>query len=417
MCSVKPHKMQTVKIPWGSWYADDTCELSFPGTWDVNSYSISDAPRMDDSAIRTVFQNPAGTAPLREIAAGRRNVVIAVEDITRPVRMERILKNMLYELENAGVSKTHIKIVICNGAHAPMLKDDLIRKLGKSIVSEFLILNHNPYDNLSDTGVVLGKTPVRVNRVFYEADLRIIAGTIMPHSFAGFSSGGKLVLPGLSDIATLERTHKYVMMGFRGGVNDVEKNSFRFELEETVREIGIDFFAGVVPNSRRETAGVFAGDFVEAHREGVAFARAVFRTDVRPACDIAVLNAYPKDSELLQADTALTPLKTMSDELIREGGTVVIATKCSNGYGYHSLFGPGMRLSRKPIKRRFLKDRDVIVFAPGINLPEFHTLYWEKYTLANSWAAVLSILQERFPDTCRVSVLPTAPLQLLTCTG
>lgn len=390
-------------------------DLSFPSLWEVDISRIFDSPRLEDGNIKAAFQNSFGTRPLKEMASRKRNIVIAVEDITRPVRLERILRTVIQELRAAGVKKKNIILIACNGAHAPMPRADLVKKIGKSIVKDFLILNHNPYDNLSETGMVLGKTPVKVNRNFYKADFKIAVGSIIPHNFAGFSSGGKLILPGLSDIATLERSHKYVMMGFRGGVNDVETNKFRLEIEEVVNRIGVDFFVGVVPNSRREIAGVFTGHIVDAHRAGVEFARKVFGTKHQTSYDIAVLNAYPKDSELLQADTALTPLKTTKAEIIKEDGVIVIISKCSNGFGYHALFGPGMRLSRKPIKRRFLKGKDLIVFAPGINQAEFRSLYWEGYTLADRWNSVISLLENRFPGRCRVSVMPCAPLQLLQC--
>jgi len=289
----------------------------------------------------------------------------------------------------------------------------MLKKFGRHIVNNHLIHNHNPYDNLIDTGIVLGKTPVRVNRNYYEADLKIAVGTIMPHSFAGFSSGGKLILPGLSDIATLERSHKFVMMGFRGGVNDVETNKFRSELEEVVARIGMDFFVGIVPNSKREIAGVFPGHLIEAHRAGVVFARNIFRSIIQPA-DVVVLNAYPKDTELIQADTAFTALKTIKESIVREGGVVVIISKCSNGFGHHSLFGPGMRLYRKPIKRKFLQERDLIVFSPNINQEEFNALFWDGYRLANDWQQVITLLEQRFPGPCKVTVLPCAPMQLLT---
>jgi hypothetical protein len=127
-----------------------------------------------------------------------------------------------------------------------------------------------------------------------------------------------------------------------------------------------------------------------------------------------ILNAYPKDTELIQADTAFTPLKTIKEHIVREGGIVVIISKCSNGFGHHSLFGPGMRLYRKPIKRKFLRESDLVVFSPNINQVEFNTLFWDGYRLAKDWEAVLSILKQRFPGKCKVSILSCAPMQLLT---
>jgi nickel-dependent lactate racemase len=404
---------QSVQIPWGAWYNETLLNLTFPAAWEVDLCDIADSERLPDAEIDAVFTEPHSSAPLRELARGKQNVVVAVEDITRPARLERILQKILTELTAGGVSRDNITITVCNGAHAPMPRAEMVRKYGQDVVNDHLILNHNPYDNLIDTGIVLGKTPVRVNRNYYEADLKIGIGTIMPHSFAGFSSGGKLILPGLSDIATLERSHKFVMMGFRGGVNDVETNKFRSELEDVVSRIGMDFFVGVVPNSKREIAGVFPGHLVEAHRAGVTFARDIFRSTIQPV-DVVVLNAYPKDTELIQADTAFTPLKTIKENIVREGGIVVIVSKCSNGFGHHSLFGPGMRLYRKPIKRKFLQDRELIVFSPNTNQAEFATLFWDGYRLANDWETILSILKQRFPGQCKVSVLSCAPMQLLT---
>jgi len=205
------------------------------------------------------------------------------------------------------------------------------------------------------------------------------------------------------------------MMGFRGGVDNVEENKFRFELEKAVSQIGLDFFVGVVPNSNREVAGVYVGDPVEAHRAGVHFARKIFQTEVMAACDVLVLNAYPKDTDLFQADTAFTPLRTTDGEVVKKDGAVVITTRCSNGLGYHSLFGPGMRLYRSPIQRRFLKGKDLIVYSPNVRQAEFHTVFWDGYRLVNTWNSLLSLLKNRFDGRCQVTLFPYAPLQLVKC--
>jgi len=405
----------TVSIAWGAWDGDSLMELSIPSRWHADVCTIADAPRLGAKKIRAAVQNSFSASSLRDLAREKQKIVVALEDITRPARLERVLQSLISEFKAAGVKKKHISFIVCNGAHAPMSRAEMVSKFGANIVRDFLVLNHNPYENLAETGVVLGKTPVRINRLFYEADLRIAVGSIIPHSFAGFSSGAKLVLPGLSDLATLERSHKYVMMGFRGGVNDVEANKFRLEIEEVVATIGLDCFIGVVPNSNREVAGVFAGNVVDAHRAGVNFARQVFSTNIRESYDVVVLNAYPKDSELLQADTALTALKTTKKEIVKEGGVLVVVSKCSRGLGHHSLFGPGMPLYRRPIKRRSLQGRDLILFTPNINQAEFQLLYWNGYRLANSWEAVISLLKKRFPGECSIAILPFAPLQLLQC--
>jgi len=407
--------MASYDIPWGAWYAETTLPLAMPASWDVSVCGIEDGEALSEKEIRQALSNPIGTPQLEDIAKGKSNIVIAVEDITRPSQLEQVFEILLEKLHQAGVGKAQIRFMVCNGAHAPMLRDDLLLKFGKTVLEDYCVLNHNPYDNLVDTGIQLGKIPFKVNRYFYEADLKITIGSIMPHHFAGFSAGGKLVLPGLSDIATLERSHKFVMMGLRGGVNDVENNKFRTELEGVVREVGVDFFVGIVPNSKRAPSGIFAGDFVQAHRSGVEYGRKIYNTRVPLSADVLILNAYPKDSELLQADTAFTPLKSIKQDLVQDNGLIVLCSRSSNGIGHHSLFGPGMRLYKPPGKRRFLKNKQLMVFSPHVNTAEYHMVFNADYPLKKSWAEVVTDMQARFGTSCRVTVLPHAPLQLLSC--
>ena len=205
------------------------------------------------------------------------------------------------------------------------------------------------------------------------------------------------------------------MMGLRGGVDDVDKNKFRLEMEDAVRKVGLDFFIGVVPNSKREAARIYAGDMVEAHRQGVDFARKIYRTRISGKYDILVLNAYPKDTDLIQTETAFTPLRTIGTEIMKEKGILIVVSCCSKGLGYHALFGPGMRLYRRPSEQRQWKGRDLIIFSPNLHQREFHTIFWKGYQLVNNFDSLFLQLKERFENGCDVAILPCAPLQLPTC--
>lgn len=403
----------SVRVPWGTRENDSKFELVFPEEWKVKALTMLDAPRMQDNDIREAVLNPLGMEPLRQYAKGKKRVVFFVEDGTRPVRFDRIFDFVLQELKRAGIRKEQIHVVICNGGHAPMNREALINKLGNRMADEFLVLNHSPYENLAETGAAFGKTQIRVNRIFLDSDLRIGLGSIIPHSFAAFSSGAKLVVPGLSDIETLEKTHRSVMMGLMRQTNDPDNNRFRSLIEQSARDIGFDFFVGAVPNSKSQIAGVFCGDFIEAHRKGVSFAKKIYKTSIDGTCDVAILNAYPKDSELLQADAALMPLKSSNRMFVKQNGIFVIMSRCSEGYGFHSLFSPGMRLYRKPLRRRMLQNRDFLLFSPNINQMEFNTLYWEEYCLKRSWESIIFHIRNRFPSGCQLFVFPYAPLQLL----
>ncbi len=257
----------------------------------------------------------------------------------------------------------------------------------------------------------MGNIPVRINKFYMDADLKIAVGSILPHPFAGFSGGAKLVIPGLASIEILVRIHKLVLKGLGGGAGRIDNNKFRNDIEKAVSEIGLDYFVGYIPNAKRQIVGVFAGDMISAHRAGAAYAKAMYETEVINAMDIAILNAYPKDTEFLQSDTVFSILKPFINK-INERGTVVVTTACSEGFGYHSLFSPGMELYRRPSEKGFLSERRLIYFSPNINKYESCGIVWEGYSFFNKWEDVVLSLSEIYTDSCRVAIFPTAPIQL-----
>ena len=395
----------------GAWYQEKDFGLVFPNDWEVNVCKIKDKKEIDQSEIKAALNNPEGINSLSSLAKHKKTISIAVEDITRPSYVGDILIFIISELESVGIKQENIKLVISNGAHRPLQRSDLTKKIGHHIVENYLIVNHNPYDGLADTGISMGKIPVKINKYFFDADFKIAVGSILPHAFAGFSGGAKLVIPGLACIDTLTRIHKMVLMGFTGEVGSVDNNLFRTEIETVVSKIGLNFFVGYVPGSKRGISGIFAGDMIAAHRSGVSFAKKMFLTDVPDEIDIAILNAYPKDTELLQADTVFSVIKK-SIHKMNSKGVVVLTSECSEGFGYHSLFGPGMRLYRQPCEKRFLAGRKLILFSPNINKYEFLSNLWEGYSIFNNWKEVMSELQTNFQRSCKVAVFPTASLQL-----
>ncbi|MDI6780752.1 MAG: lactate racemase domain-containing protein [bacterium] len=404
--------IQTINIPWQAWYGDEMFDLGFSKNWDVQVCGMSDADEIGQQGIREAFANPIHTSTIAEMALGKKTVAIAVEDITRPSLLNEILNEIARQLQGAGIRDEQVKIVISTGGHRPLLRDDLIKKLGRDIVERFDIYNHNPFENLVDTGIILGKVPVRINRFFIEAEFKIVVGTIVPHAFAGFSGGGKIVLPGLAGIEILERSHKFVMMGLRGGIGEVDGNRFREEVEGVAKKIGVDLGVNLVVNSKRGLAGVFVGDVVDAHRAGVRLAREVYATNTPEGIDVAILNAYPKDMEMFQIDNAFGMYRSAGEGLVKDDGVVILTSACSLGRGYHALFEPGMRLHKPPAKRKFLGNRELWVYSPNINKADFATLFWDGYSLFNRWDDVIERLEGMYNKNCHLAIFPYSSLQI-----
>lgn len=384
--------------------------MQFPDSAEIKVADLPDRPPLETAVFAEKL------ASLQDLLAQKapRTVIVVIDDLTRPLKMEPLLKLLVSVLTNYGLNGASIKFLVGLGGHRPLNKEDLIKKVGREIYEAFTFINHNPFEELADTGLSWKGTAVQLNRHFLEADFRIVISGLVPHSFAGFSGGAKMLFPGISNFAVVERTHKSVLMGFMGKLGEMENNLFRKEIEALTRQIGIDFFIGLVGNPRREIAYLACGDFVAAHREAAQYARDYYTVELPDELfDVVLLNAYPKDTELLQLENAFHPLHSSSRPFLEKGGVVLVTSACSEGMGHHELFGPGKTLYRKPQRKRFLSELDFLLFSENIDQNEFDQLFHSDYRLYTDWQGIGVYLQSKFAAGMRVLVFPYASLQLV----
>jgi len=405
--------MQTLTLPWRAWFGDEQIPVCFPNAWQVEAYAMKDAAAMPKSGIAATLMRSIAAPPIYQLAENKRRVAIAVDDLSRPTPAAMILPILLKMLNLSGVSDEQIDIVISLGSHSALKRDEIIRKIGAETAERVRVENHDCQHHLVDAGIKVGQTAVLINRTFAEADLKILLGSVAPHALAGFSGGAKMLLPGLSNIESIEWTHKAVLMGLRGKAGTLEGNRFRAEFERVARHVGVQLSLNVVVNSRREIAGLFAGDVEAAHRQAAVLARQIYATPL-PAepPDIAILNAYPKDDELLQAENAFMFHHTAPANYLKADGLIVLASACTLGIGHHGLFGPGQRLYRTPMRKGFLGNRHLAAFMPGVTAEEFYRVYWDGYPHFRTWEATLEFLQQRYPNGARVGIFPCSSIQI-----
>jgi nickel-dependent lactate racemase len=407
--------MKSVKVPWMSWYGNTQIELTFPENWDLIVSRMKDAPDISDSEIRRAFENPIGTARISELAVGKESVAIAVDDLTRPTQAYRLMPHILEELRSGGIKEENIQIILAIGAHRPMMRADAIKKLGAEIVDRFSVVNHHPHENLVYLGQTNRGTPVKVNKFFASADLKIGIGFISIHPLAGFGGGGKIILPGVCGIDVLERNHTPAMAGKTGGVAIIEGNEHRADIEEAARIAGLDVIVNTVGNSVGQTAGVFVGDLVDAHRAAVQLAQQVYATKIPQNMDIGVFNSFPKDTDFVQAVNATNVWSNRDEALVKEGGAIVVTTACPEGRGYHCLADRGMRLhwriETRAGFREILQNRKLIFFCPNINYADLYEHYSKGTLLFRKWEDVVEELSKHYGAGSKVAVFPCSTLQ------
>jgi len=105
-------------------------------------------------AIRKALRNPIGTEPLREKINSTNKVSIVFSDITRPVPNHKLLITLLEEISH--VPTKNITLINALGTHRKNTKKELIEMLGKEIVEDYNIVQHDAFNKKKL--VYLGKT-------------------------------------------------------------------------------------------------------------------------------------------------------------------------------------------------------------------------------------------------------------------
>ena len=194
-----------MKVLWQAWYGDEEIELDFPATWRVQKVQMADAAPAHPDSLAESLRQPIGAPALQELAGASTQAAIAVEDITRPSPLGHIASLVIDELQAGGLKPENIRFIIGLGAHTPMRREELILKLGRSVVEDFPIYQNQPHENRKYLGETQRGTPIYTNAFFWEADLRLSIGTIVPHSHAGFAGGVKTVAVGMAGIEDAAR--------------------------------------------------------------------------------------------------------------------------------------------------------------------------------------------------------------------
>ena len=401
------------KIPWAAWREPDFLELEFPDSWDVSLCRMigADTRELSSEDIRKRILNPIGTPNLSVIAEGRKSVVIVVDDMTRTTPSSKILPCVFEELEKADISEEQITILFALGAHRPMNKNDCLLKLGKEIVSRFKIENHHPYENLVHLGDSKIGTPIDVNKTYYNADLKIAVGGVIPHPLAGFGGGAKIVLPGVCGIRTLEANHSAGMRGIGAGIGRMTE--IREDIEDIVDNVGLDFSVNVVMNEIGNITDIYSGHYRDAHRKAMEAAKESYKTEISLENQICFLNSYPEDSELNQSIKAFNILMTASNRFLDRKGTIVVMSSSYEGRGFHSLiaetgaklynnFGNGI------LWKAFVKRRNVYFFSPNISKTDLYHFYPKSVQLFSEWKKLIEDLEKLHGNTPKAAIIPTS---------
>jgi nickel-dependent lactate racemase len=341
---------------------------------------------------------------------------------------DRVLPVLLAELEDAGVRRDDITLLNALGTHRRQTPEEMVEMLGQGIVDGYRCVQHDAWDD--ENLVALGSTsfghPVRVNRTYQEADVKILTGFIEPHFFAGFSGGPKGVLPSIAGFDSVLTNHGAKMIGHPQATWGVtEGNPIWDEMLEVALTTEPIFLLNVTLNQAREITGVFAGDLRQAHTAGCELVRESAMVPVPHEFDIVITtnSGYPLDLNLYQAVKGMSA----AARVVRQRGSIIVAAECWDGIPEHGEYANLLRGSDSPqellariespgfacldmweahIQALIQLRADVFVYSDGLSDEQIRGAL---LTPCRSIEETLAKLTEKYGPEATACVLPEGP--------
>ncbi len=306
--------------------------------------------------IERALKEPIGTLTLSEIVDGKNSVAVVVDDFTRSFQSETMLLLLLSELNASGIKDKNISVIFGCGTHRAVRDDEANKLLGEAIIARVKTISHNCR---AQDLVFVGKTKrhgnrVYLNRVFAEAEVKILLGDVGFHYYAGYGGGRKSVLPAVSGVDTIRDNHA-LLLNTSAKTGVLTGNPVHEDMTDAARLANIDFIVNVVANAQGEVVKAFAGDLEQAFFEATKLVDAMYRVQVDRKADVVVVSpgGFPADINLYQSYPAVDNVLSIA----KRGGVVILVAECSEGHGDQTFYDWMVKFGElKPVAREIKRN-------------------------------------------------------------
>ena len=328
-------------------YGKEWVDVEFPDNSKVIEPMFEMGKDDQIGEVKRALRNPYGTAPLKDIVKSSDRVGIIFSDISRATPYDVILPAIFSELSH--VSDENFTLFNATGTHRQNSEDELIQILGKGPAEKYRIVQNDCKDQKSHRhiGTSSEGNKIEILSEFLDCDVKILTGFIEPHFFAGFSGGGKAVMPGLATLGTVQRNHSAVHMDHPNSIWGItEGNVLWEEVREAAGFAKPTFLINVALNRNQEVTAAFGGDYIEAHKAGCSYVKKHAMAGVEKPFDIILTSnsGYPLDLNMYQAVKGMSAASL----IVKEGGDIIIAADCWDGIPSHGKYGQLLSESSSP---------------------------------------------------------------------
>ena len=331
-------------------YGKNGLEIELPADWDISVIEKKTMPLLENPqrSLQQALNHPVGTPPLEESAQKASSACILICDITRPVPNGTILPVLIRCLITAGIQPDAITILVATLLHRPNEGAELLELIGDSWVLDTVkVENHfarNDEDHI-DLGQTTDGLPIRLDRRFVTADLKIVTGLVEPHFMAGFSGGRKVIMPGIAHQDAIRRFHTARYLENPKAANCVlEGNPLHEAQKQIVHKLQLVTAINTVIDENRDIAFMNYGEIAQSHLEAVDFLRPWVETPLplKLATVVAACFGYPLDHTYYQTVKGMVGAMN----ILKPKGHLVIVSECSGGMGSKEYIQAQRRLQQ-----------------------------------------------------------------------
>ncbi|HUU02965.1 MAG TPA: nickel-dependent lactate racemase [Myxococcota bacterium] len=320
-----------VEVPYGQHgkTSVDLPEERLAGVIEPRRVDIGD----ESETIRRAVDNPTGSKNFSEFLSDARDVLILVNDATRPTPTSRVLDILVSDLEGRKVS-----FMVATGNHRAPSQEEYRRIFGTHYDRyKDRIFAHDA--KKKDDMVLLGKsangTEMRVNKMGVEAHKIVIISSVEPHYFAGYTGGRKSFLPGIAGHDTITQNHKLALSP-KARALALAGNPVHEDMIDALSTVKKEIFAiNTVLDGRHRIYAAVAGDIHASFEQATSKADEVFTVPIEAKVDIVVsVVKFPGDINLYQSQKGIDNAK----HALREGGIMILVSSCREGIGEDTFF-------------------------------------------------------------------------------
>ena len=287
-------------------------------------------PPADERAVlERALREPIGSPPLDRFLQGARDVLILVNDATRPTPTARVLETIVPLL-----GEIPFRFLVAAGSHREPTEQEYRQIFGgayERFRDRIEVHQARRREDMEVVGTTSRGTEMAVNRRVLQADRLVVIGSVEPHYFAGFTGGRKSFLPGVAAFQTIERNHSLALHR-EAHTLALEGNPVHEDMMEAVaplleRQV---FAIMTVVNREGGIQDATAGHLRDSFPPATESSRKVFVVPVPDKAEVVVTVApFPTDINLYQSQKALENGKLA----LKDDGILILVSACRDGIG------------------------------------------------------------------------------------